>query len=145
MNSDNETTELPDSPSPSTSKRHKKIPRVTAPAIDKCDEVLQVIGKRLFENTTTNKFTDIGKAWASKLKDLNPHQAVHAEKLINDVFYEAQLGNLNRSCFVQVAHTQPSQSQFTPLVENPIIQIHSTPSKPTNLGLFDSLSYEDIN
>lgn len=66
--------------------------------------MLDVIGKRLTEPSTiiADKFTDIGKAWASKLRDLAPQQAVHAEKIINDVFYEAELGNLNRNCFVQI-------------------------------------------
>lgn len=43
---------------------------------------------------------------ASKLRDLHQEQVIHAEKLINDVSYEAQLGTLNRYCTI---HIQPQQ------------------------------------
>lgn len=76
---------------------------------------MENIGKRLSQEPkiVSDKFSDIGKAWGSKLRELNPQQAIHAEKIINDVFYEAQLENLNRNCFLQISkeiscHTQPS-------------------------------------
>lgn len=66
---------------------------------NKCDEVLDVIGKHLSgPSTIADKFTYIGKTWASKLRDLDPQQAIHAEKIINDIFYGAQLRNLNHNC-----------------------------------------------
>ncbi|GBP47116.1 hypothetical protein EVAR_96072_1 [Eumeta japonica] len=34
--------------------------------------------------------------WSKKLRTLDPEQKLHAEKAINDILYEAQLGSLNR-------------------------------------------------
>lgn len=39
---------------------------------------------------------DIAKIWAGKLKSLAPDQKLFAEKAINDILFEAQLGNLSR-------------------------------------------------
>lgn len=40
------------------------------------------------------------------MRELPQEQFIHAEKIINDVFYEAQLGTLNRYCSLQI---QPQQ------------------------------------
>ncbi|KAF6209213.1 hypothetical protein GE061_014958 [Apolygus lucorum] len=98
----------PSSCSSAISGRPTKASRGTK---NKCDEVLDVIGKRLQQPShVPDKFGNIGAAWACKLRELDPLQAVHAEKLINDVFYEAQLGNLHRGCSMQIPTRQPSFS-----------------------------------
>lgn len=85
--------------------------------------MLDVIGKRLSEpSTIADKFTDIGKTWALKLRDLDSQlEKKHAEKIINDIFYEVQLESLNCFCYVHIPpelHTNnylppfSSQQQF---------------------------------
>lgn len=95
--------------------------------------MLDVIGKHLSEpSTIADKFTDIGKAWASKLRDLDPQQAVHAEKIINDIFYEAQLGNLNRNCYVHIPPELHTSNYLPPF--NSQLQFNSQQSLFTQPG-----------
>lgn len=112
---------LPHTPCSSTSQTSEQLSKAPKRRINKCDEVLDVIGKRLSEpSTIADKFTDIGKAWASKLRDLDSQQAVHAEKIINDVFYEAQLGNLNRNCSVQIPNDLYTRNALPPFNSQPL-------------------------
>ncbi|XP_019755887.2 death-associated inhibitor of apoptosis 2 isoform X2 [Dendroctonus ponderosae] len=137
--SDNEaTSEFPESPTVSLPARptsaESAIRQCAAQSSNKasrhlkrkCDEVLDVIGKRLAVPLNNgDKFFDVEKAWASKLRDLNPKQAVHAEKFINDVFYEAHLGNLNRSCLLQI------QQENSRIIQPPFVSQLPFNSQPS--------------
>ncbi|CAH0563126.1 unnamed protein product [Brassicogethes aeneus] len=83
-------------------------------------------------NVTKYNFDDIGKVWASKLRDLPAQQAIHAEKIINEVFYEAQMQNLNRNCFLQI---QQETSTTIPLTRH----AHSY-SIPTTSNIYPSFN-----
>lgn len=50
-------------------------------------------------NKDNNQYSDLdlAKVWTSKLKTLDSNQRIFAEKAINDVMFEAQLGTLNRN------------------------------------------------
>ena len=105
----------------STSKANKRTQ-------NKCDELLEVIGKRL--QTTSNqddKYTCIAKTWAWKLGELTTDQSIIAEKIINDVFYEASQGNLTRNSGIRDisqpvtffgGYQQPGSQQITTLLNN---------------------------
>ncbi|KAK4886062.1 hypothetical protein RN001_002333 [Aquatica leii] len=93
----------------STSRTSTQTTRTAKRQIDKCDEILDAIGKRFATPAVVDdKFTLIAKTWAMKLRDLIPNQAIYAEKLINDVFYAAQLENLTASCTFQIPSSQPA-------------------------------------
>ncbi|CAG9773533.1 unnamed protein product [Ceutorhynchus assimilis] len=103
---------LPTSPCSTSSQTSSKPSKLFHERNDKCDEVLDMIGKRLegYSIVIVDKFTDIGKVWASKLRDLPTQQAIYAEKIINDVLYEAQMQNLNRNCVLQIPE-EPSRNR----------------------------------
>jgi hypothetical protein len=59
--------------------------------------VLSLISDRLQDLGKEDVFEITGKNVASKLRTLTKEQRIIAEKLINDVLYEAQLGSLTRN------------------------------------------------
>jgi hypothetical protein len=59
--------------------------------------VLSLVSDRLQDLVKEDMFEITGKNVASKLRILTKEQRIIAEKLINDVLYEAQLGNLKRN------------------------------------------------
>jgi len=59
--------------------------------------VLSLVTDRLQDLGKEDLFEITGKNVASKLRILTKQQRIIAEKLINDVLYEAQLGSLTRN------------------------------------------------
>ena len=59
--------------------------------------VLSPVNDRLQDLGNEGMFEMIGKYVASKLRILTKEQKIIAEKLINDVLYEAKLGSLTRN------------------------------------------------
>lgn len=49
-----------------------------------------------------DEFDAIGRNVAAKLRNMRIDQRIIAEKLLNDILFEAQLGNLQRESSVQV-------------------------------------------
>lgn len=66
-----------------------------------CEDALNVTENGL-SYTNADRFDLAAKTWAAKLRELDSNQRIHAEKLINDVLYEAELGNLNRHCKIWI-------------------------------------------
>jgi len=58
--------------------------------------LLSLVNDRLQDLGKQDMFVITGRNVASKLRILNMEQRIIAEKLINDVLYEAQLGSLTR-------------------------------------------------
>lgn len=58
-----------------------------------------------------DKYLDIAKVWAAKLKEMEPNQRLFAEKAINDILFEATLGNLQTD---SVQRSNNSSNQVTP-------------------------------
>lgn len=61
------------------------------------NELLSLACGYLAKDNKQDSDLDIAKVWASKLKTLDLNQRIFAEKAINDVLFEAQLGTLNRN------------------------------------------------
>lgn len=81
------------------------------------DEVLKTVSQQL-NNAVDDKFDTSGKNIANKLRTLPPEIAIVTEKLLCDVLFEAQMGNITRFTKVilqvnhsQSQHIQSSQSQ----------------------------------
>lgn len=100
-----------------TTQNYLKTKRSKKNHLEECDSILSVIGKQLTESISkpNNKFDLIGKTWANKLSEINKEQIIHAEKLIDDVLFEAQLGNLNRHCTLSIRPNQPNFDTTAPL------------------------------
>lgn len=72
------------------------------------EEILEKIGDRLeVFNKTEDRYDIAGKNFAAKLRELPNNQRIYAEKLINDVLFEAELSNLNRNSSVNIQLVQP--------------------------------------
>lgn len=61
------------------------------------NELLSLACGYLAKDNNQGSDLDIAKVWASKLKTLDSNQKLFAEKAINDILFEAQLGTLNRN------------------------------------------------
>lgn len=75
---------------PSTKSR----PKATA---SKQNELLTLACHYLKTDDKGNKFDNIAKVWADKLKELEPNQRMYAEKAINDIFFGASLNGLHKN------------------------------------------------
>lgn len=65
--------------------------------------------------------------WTSKLKTLDSNQRIFAEKAINDVLFEAQLGTLNRNS-VQINPQSTIENYIRLLTVSTDFSRSSTPS-----------------
>lgn len=54
------------------------------------------------ESTDEDSHDAFGRNVAHKLRNLPSKQRIFLEKIINDAIFEAELGNLNRNCYVHV-------------------------------------------
>lgn len=104
---------------------------------DKADEILGIVGERL--RNPEDEFTIIGKNIACKLRRLPRDAKLFAEKLINDVLFQAELGELNRYTKIISENPtippqiQPQSSNWCPPTTNNDYQLHylQTPSPRT--------------
>lgn len=64
---------------------------------DEACTVLSLIAERMNSSRPEDEYDIIGKNIAAKLRRLPHSQSVYAEKLIYDVLFEAELGNLNKT------------------------------------------------
>lgn len=69
-------------------------------SISKQNELLSLACNYLTKSSKETKDCDdldVAKVWSQKLKELQPRQKLFAEKAINDILFEAQLGTLNKN------------------------------------------------
>lgn len=70
-----------------------------------------------------DEFTGIGNTWAIKLKKLDETQRKYAEKFINDILFEAEMGTLHRNAMTLHIENRTSSPHsyardFTPPVSS---------------------------
>ena len=75
-------------------------------------EVMTLIGERLAGTRQQDNFDTFGKHVANKLRAFPRDMRVYAEKLINDVLFEGELGTLNRESKV-VSSGSDSSNPYT--------------------------------
>ncbi|CAK1590956.1 unnamed protein product [Parnassius mnemosyne] len=96
-------SESTQSPAPSTvsttasrdSNKKKKRPR---------EDILSKINAHLSEPIPTDRWEHTAKSWAGILKSLPNDQQIFAEKLINNVLFEARMNSLSRQSRIDVNH-----------------------------------------
>ncbi|KAK7025488.1 hypothetical protein SK128_017607 [Halocaridina rubra] len=74
---------------------------------DETDNLMALVGERLRASRPEDQFDTTGTYFANKLRALSTDQCIFAEKIINDVLYEASLRNLSRKsifCVNSVMH-----------------------------------------
>lgn len=85
---------------------------------NKAQDVLEKVNKQLERNEKRDNFDDIGKNFANKLRELPKVTSIIAEKMINDILYEAQMGNISRYSKVVLQDTRTVE----PIITNPTTQ-----------------------
>lgn len=81
------------SATPSLNKRRRLKPKKSPDqAVDKADEILNVITAKLYN--PEDEFSLIGKNIAIKLRRLPKETRIFTEKLFNDILFQAELGNI---------------------------------------------------
>ena len=78
-------------PIPSFKKRKKSASNPT----NAMEQLVTVIGERLQNTPTEDQYDCVGKNLAAKLRSIPAPQRIYAEKLINDVMFAAELGQLS--------------------------------------------------
>lgn len=92
-----------------------------------------------------NKIPSIAKVWGEKIVDLSPQQRMFAEKAINDVLFEATLGNLNRHS-VQIniepkaTYEDQSNTSYSNIIYDEINEIETNDTSVYSLSLDSSSS-----
>ncbi|KAL1488520.1 hypothetical protein ABEB36_014986 [Hypothenemus hampei] len=78
------------------------------------EEVLQKISSQL-DSTDGDNFGTSAKNIANKLRTLSPETAIIAEKLLTDILFKAQMGNITKhtELILQDTRSQFSQSQYS--------------------------------
>lgn len=92
-------------------------------SITKQNELLSLTSKYLQESKQSeNNCPTVAKVWGEKLISLDPLQRIFAEKAINDVLFEASLGNLHRHSIKinEDCHQSPSLQSFTSRISTPL-------------------------
>lgn len=73
------------------------------------DEVLRKVSEQL-DAASEDKFDITAKHFANKLRSLSPETAIVTEKLMSDILFEAQMGNVGRHTKVVLENKQPHES-----------------------------------
>lgn len=106
----------------STSSRKKSKRK-----IDMCEQILENVNKKL-QNDSSDEFDIIGQNVAHKLRKLPKEVKIITEKMINDVLFEAEIGNINKATKLSLEQTlsKPTlDSQYNPTSDTS--QISSEP------------------
>ena len=85
------------------------------------DEVVEIIKRRFGQpEEKLTRYDYLARNWAEKLKTLkNDGQRIGSEKLINDVLFEAELGRLTTSSYIERV-----VSTFLPLLSFRLLLYH---------------------
>lgn len=99
------------------------------------NELLSLACGYLAKDNNQGSDLDLAKVWAGKLKTLDSNQKLFAEKAINDILFEAQLGTLNRNS-VHI-NNPPSTTGSTSRSTTPLTWTdHSTSASAENLSTY---------
>ena len=107
---------------PSTSASTSRSAKRKTPA-DTASEILTLARERLLNAPQAavregDRFDSFGIAIADKLRSVSHEQNIHAQKLISDVLYEAELGSLSRGTVIYnratpVLQPEPQANNYT--------------------------------
>ncbi|XP_050316413.1 uncharacterized protein LOC126750740 [Anthonomus grandis grandis] len=96
------------------------------------DDILIDVHKKLKNEDAEDEFAVVGKNVAYKLRKLSKETAMVAEKLIMDLLFEAQLGNIEKSSEITITQkgqaVQQQTASFTTLQ-----QVHSPVQQGQNM------------
>lgn len=67
---------------------------------------LKIRSSHMTDTQPEDRFDMIGKNVATKLREIPNKQRIFAEKLINDVLFEAELGSLNRNYVLSINNSE---------------------------------------
>jgi hypothetical protein len=100
---------FPGSDGTASIKWSKKRSRCSKQEEDDSDNMLSLVISRLRDTKQEDKFDVIGKNIVSKLRSLPNDLRIYAEKLTNDVLFEAELSNLTTKRLDITDHQYPQQ------------------------------------
>ncbi|XP_031335792.1 uncharacterized protein LOC116165467 [Photinus pyralis] len=94
---------------PATKQKRRRHDRK---AEEQTDEILAVVSERLRAGPKIDdNFSIFGANVAAKLRSLPTETRLYSEKLINDVLFEAEMGNINRTTKIVTSSIQSFASQ----------------------------------
>ncbi|XP_046386992.1 uncharacterized protein LOC124156464 [Ischnura elegans] len=81
-----------------------------------------------------DEFDYVGKNVSAKLRSLPRDQRIFAEKLVNDILFEAELGNLNRGCTL-ITNTEKNPCYPSVSYISPSVEMHSNPTESPDMAM----------
>ncbi|XP_062551398.1 mucin-6-like [Armigeres subalbatus] len=140
-----------------TASTPRKKQRIVGP-VQKQNEFLTIACKYLQQDASpSTEMPAIAKAWGEKLISLESRQRIFAEKAINDVLYEATLGNLTKTSAgvkhrtdtvssIEVNNTSPCEDGITSYSESSVastfgsVTVNKLSHRSSFGSRFDSIS-----
>lgn len=90
-----------------------KKPKSSTKSVTQQNELLSLAcGYLSKQDTKEDSDLHLAKVWTNKLKCLDPNQRLYAEKAINDILFEAQLGTLHKNS-IQINESSLSSQPST--------------------------------
>lgn len=81
---------------------------------DSCDALLDIAAQNLL--IPQDDQAKMGEVYAAKLRKMTPEQQLYADRFINDILFEGQLGNLHRdSIILRRSRASTPYSQHSPM------------------------------
>lgn len=99
-----------------------------------------MLGERLRNNTGNNDdvFNIFGKHVAAKLRTLPKQTKLYTEKLINDLLFEAEMGNVDKNTKIVTLANKPTNVFSTDVHVNNDIMVYDYPNLQSNQNQYSS-------
>ncbi|XP_074027710.1 uncharacterized protein [Leptinotarsa decemlineata] len=144
----NQNISSPSTSATSSAATRKSSKRKCQTKVDEADEVLTMVGERLRNQKADDAFNIFGNNVAAKLRTLPRQTRLYTEKLINDLLFEAEMGNIDKHTKIVTSvntstnsndtnnscHTYlPSNEYPHPATHRPVQhQVHPSSQRPTD-------------
>lgn len=109
----NQNISSPATSATSSSATRKSSKRKRQTKVDEADEVLTMVGERLRNQKADDAFNIFGNNVAAKLRTLPRQTRLYTEKLINDLLFEAEMGNIDKHTKIVTSVNTPTNSNDT--------------------------------
>lgn len=105
--------------------------------IDMCEQISENVNKKL-QNDSSDEFDIIGQNIAHKLRKLPKDVKLITEKMINDVLFEAEIGNINMA--TKLSLNQAPSKPVLAAQYNPTLGTYQTPSESELTSQYNTAS-----
>ena len=103
------------------------------------EQLVTVIGERIQNTPAEDQHDHFGKSLAAKLRNIPSTQRIYAEKLVNDVMFAAELGQLSSASVFNANHFNIVSTTVEPRMSTPNPEAQTSHSLAGYFSNFTSL------